>query len=147
MGADNDVTGAADSNGREDGARWAGQEEAAKPPALGEDRAAWLPEGMTTPSEDERAAGAQARAELQARSLDMWVETKWWGFQVHMNKLTADLIGDLEEWASKIIGAAIPGIGQLVARVMKLHGQAIKAANSAGPDGVKCSSPWFAPPG
>ncbi|MFD9593712.1 hypothetical protein ACFWA9_13275 [Kitasatospora sp. NPDC059973] len=102
-----------------------------------------LPEGMAAPSVEAQELAAKARVELQARGGDVWVETKWWGFQVHMNEATAADFSDVVDRVGDIIEGTIPKIGRALAAVMKLHSMWIKAVN--GPTGVKCSSPWFAP--
>lgn len=102
-----------------------------------------LPEGMAAPSAEARERAAKALGELEARGFNAWVETKWWGFQVHMSESTADDISDLTDQIADIIEGTIPKIGKVLAAVMKIHSLWIKAVN--GPTGVKCTSPWIAP--
>lgn len=90
----------------------------------------WLPEGMAAPSASAVARAEEAREQLKARGLDAWVEKKWWGFQVHMNKETAEQVVEVEELIADIVDAAIPKLGKVIAFCLKLHALAITAANT-----------------
>ncbi|MCX4674146.1 hypothetical protein OG413_02240 [Streptomyces sp. NBC_01433] len=98
---------------------------------------------MEAPSIQAQERGARARKELEARGFDVRMETKWWGFHVHlMNRETADNVAEITEFIADIVEAVIPKIGKLVAGVMQIHAAWVKAVN--GPHGVKCTSPWIA---
>ncbi|MFJ6774430.1 hypothetical protein ACIQOV_26340 [Kitasatospora sp. NPDC091257] len=99
---------------------------------------------MAAPSAAAVARAEEAREQLKVRGLDAWVEKRWWGFEVHMNKATADEATEIEGLLADIVNAAIPPLGQVIAFCMKPHAAAIKWANT-GQWGVKCSSPWIAP--
>jgi hypothetical protein len=130
-------TGTGEVDLREDEVPPAGREAA--------DGEGWRPEGLAVASDEAVRKGAEAQAVLAAAGKRVWVETYWWGFQVHMEPGAAENVADIQDLIADIVEAAVPKVGRLVAAIVKLHAAAIRYVNTLGSLGVKCTSPWIAP--
>lgn len=73
-------------------------------------------------------------------------DSHWWGFEIHLNEAATKLLGDIDEWAEKIIGVLgdeLEGIGEVIVAYIKLR-QAVIDLEDKG-TGVRLVSPWIMP--
>jgi hypothetical protein len=73
-------------------------------------------------------------------------DSHWWGFTIHLNEAATQLLGQIDEWATKLIAAfgdELEGVGEIIVGYIKLR-QAVIQAEDQG-NGVQLVSPWPMP--
>jgi hypothetical protein len=101
------------------------------------------PLGEPIPRRTYRLPEERARA-VGARSDDVWLETSWWKFEVHLSARVADKSADFLELITEVCALALPfPLDEIVGKFAELRTKWIKSV--AGGGGCKLVSPWIWP--
>ncbi|MFI8085357.1 hypothetical protein ACIF6L_31775 [Kitasatospora sp. NPDC086009] len=83
----------------------------------------------------------RARQELAASGWEVWVETKWWKFEIHLNEQAANDAAEIAEHVGAVVAAFLPkGIAELSEAFVKLRAEWIR--RTAAGSSCKLVSPW-----
>ncbi|MFC4591180.1 hypothetical protein [Sphaerisporangium corydalis] len=89
-------------------------------------------------------AARQAEMELNANGREVYVNTRWWGFEVVLNAAAAQVAAEISELVGEIAGRILPRpIGRVVELAFTIRSWIIQIVGRH--HGCRLVSPWFAP--
>ncbi len=88
--------------------------------------------------------GLQTRTLADVGTVEVWLTTKWWGFELHLNQAGVDALVQIQDLIAKVMEEVFfPEFSEIIAIAVEVKDKWIKAVSHG--NGCKMVSPWVAP--